>query len=51
MDAYERKMMGARDQKVGDQEDSDKAGGGEPESRMVVEVIKNRSGVRANSCG
>jgi hypothetical protein len=51
MDAYERKMMGTSDQKGGDQGGSDKAGDGEQESRMVVEVIKNRSGVRAISYG
>lgn len=48
MDAYERKMMtnvkGGTDGLVGEREDESVSREGQ-ESRMVVEVIKNRSGV------
>lgn len=51
MDAYERKMMSTGNRNGGVQDDAEKARGVEQESRMVVEVIKNRSGVRAIAYG
>lgn len=51
MDAYERKMTGDRKEKRADQAGLEKGRDGEQKSRIVVEVIKNRSGVRVIAQG